>query len=289
MCIPNENLEHLLSIPIDELAHASKVRLEVVRDLEGLYLHFALSISEEIKANNRIGEPTRLILPVGPIGQYPLLVQICNQEGVGWQNVHTFNMDEYLDWQGRPLPLEHPLSFEGYMRREVFARLDPELRIPDEQIHFPNPLRLDEISRQIAEIGGIDTCYGGIGIHGHLAFNEPTISRWYKLTPDEFCQSLTRIVHLAPETIVMNSIRATAGNLTALPPMAVTLGMRDILAARRLRLYCQGGPWQRTILRIALLGDEDVDYPVTLAQNHPDYVIITDENTAHASVSSIAA
>ena len=94
---------------------------------------------------------------------------------------------------------------------------------------------------------------------------------------------------LAPETVVMNSIRATGGDLSALPPMAITLGMRDILASRRIRLYCQGGTWQRTILRIALLGEEDVDYPVTLLQNHPDFVIITDKNTAKSPKRSIAA
>jgi len=285
----NEHLESILSIPDDELASASKVHLEIVHDLESLYSLFARSIANEIKAHNEAREPTRLILPVGPTEQYPLLVQICNQERISWQNVHTFNMDDYLDWQGRSLSLEHPLSFEGYMQREVFAQLDPELRIPDKQIHFPNPRNLDRVSRQIADVGGIDTCYGGIGFHGHVAFNEPPISRWYKLTPDQFRQSLTRIVPLAPETVVMNSIRATGGNPTALPPMAVTLGMRDILAARRLRLYCQGGTWQRSILRIALLGEEDVDYPVTLLQNHPDYVIITDQNTAKAPIPLIAA
>ncbi|MGD8404461.1 MAG: hypothetical protein PVJ21_12420 [Anaerolineales bacterium] len=285
----NEHLDSILSIPADELSQASKVSLEILPDLDSLYLHFARSIADEIKANNATSAPTRLILPVGPIGQYPLLIEICNREGISWKNVHTFNMDDYLDWQGRPLPLNHPLSFEGYMRRDVFDKLDPELRIPEEQIHFPDPLNLDSISYQIKEDGGIDTCYGGIGIHGHIAFNEPPISRYYKLTPDEFRASLTRIVPLAPETIVMNSIRATGGNPAALPPMAVTLGMKDILASRRLRLYCQGGTWQRSILRIALLGDEDVDYPVTLAQEHPDYAIITDENTAQAPISSIAA
>ena len=285
----NEQLETILSIPDDLLARAGQVQLESVRDLDSLYLHFARNIANEIKAHNEAGEPTRLILPVGPIGQYPLLVQICNQEAISWQNVHTFNMDDYLDWQGRSLSLDHPLSFEGYMRREVFAQLDPALRIPDKQIHFPDPRNLDRVSQQIADLGGIDTCYGGIGYHGHVAFNEPPISRWYKLTPDQFRGSLTRIVPLAPETVVMNSIRATGGNPAALPPMAVTLGMRDILAARRIRLYCQGGTWQRTILRIALLGEEDVDYPATLLQSHPDYVIITDQETAQAPIPSIAA
>jgi len=287
--MPNEHLDQILSIPVEELAANSKVPLEIVQDLESLYLHFARSIANEIKARNQVGEPTRLILPVGPIGQYPLLVKICNREGISWQNVHTFNMDDYLDWQGRSLSLDHPLSFEGYMRREVFAQLDPALRIPDKQIHFPDPRNLDRVSQQIADLGGIDTCYGGIGYHGHVAFNEPPISRWYKLTPDQFRGSLTRIVPLAPETVVMNSIRATGGNPAALPPMAVTLGMRDILAARRIRLYCQGGTWQRTILRIALLGEEDVDYPATLLQSHPDYAIITDQNTAQAPIPSIAA
>ena len=163
------------------------------------------------------------------------------------------------------------------------------LRIPEDQVHFPDPRHLDAIVQRMAEVGGVDTCYGGIGYHGHLAFNEPPISRWYKLTPDEFRASLTRIVPLAPETIVMNSIRATGGNPAALPPMAVTLGMADILAARRLRLYCQGGAWQRSVLRIALLGEKDVDYPVTLAQGHPDYAIVTTQDTAQPPIPGIAA
>lgn len=287
--MPNEHLEPILSIPAENLAAASKVQFKLVQDLEHLYQHFARCIAEEIRTNNAIGKPTRLILPVGPIGQYPFLVEICNREEISWENVHSFNMDDYLDWQGRPLPLEHPLSFEGYMRHEVFDRLDPDLRIPQDQVHFPDPLQVDRISEKIEEVGGIDTCYGGIGYHGHVAFNEPPISRWYKLTPDEFRQSLTRIVKLAPETIVMNSIRATSGNSAELPPMAVTLGMKDILSARRIRLYCQGGAWQRTVMRIALLGEEDVDYPVTLLQDHPDYIIVSDDNTAQSPSPSIAA
>jgi glucosamine-6-phosphate deaminase len=277
-----------LSIPAEELPKLSKVRLEIVPDVPALYQHFARSIADEIQTRNAACSPTRLVLPVGPVGQYPLLVRICNQERISWRSVYTFNMDEYLDWQGRPLPLDHPLSFEGYMRRTLFDQLDPELCIPEDQIHFPDPLNLDWISQRIAKVGGIDTCYGGIGYHGHLAFNEPPISRWFKLTPDEFRASRTRIVALAPETIVMNSIRATGGNPASLPPMAVTLGMADILAARRLRLYCQGGAWQRTVLRLALLGNEDVDYPVTLAQGHPNYAIVATWDTAQPPVLSIA-
>jgi glucosamine-6-phosphate deaminase len=287
--MPNEQLDSILSIPADELPRRSKVGLEILPDLEGLYDHLARSIAAEIAGCSAAGQPARLILPVGPVDHYPRLVEICNRQGISWRHVHAFHMDDYLDWQGRPLPLDHPLSFEGFMRRTVYDCLDPALRVPEDQIYFPDPRRLDHISRRIAEVGGVDACYGGIGYHGHLAFNEPPISRWYKLTPDEFRASVTRIVALAPETVVMNSIRSTGGNPAALPPLAVTLGLADILAARRLRLYCHGGAWQRTVLRIALLGDEDVDYPVTLAQGHPDYTIVTTRDTAQPPMPEIAA
>ena len=269
-----------LFVPTADLPRVSRVGLEIVPDPLALHRHFARSIADEIQANNRAGRPTRLILPVGPTGQYPILARICNKERINWRSVHTFNMDEYCDWQGRAVPVTHPLSFEGIMHRMLFDALDPELRIPEEQAHFPDPLNLDCISALIRDMGGIDTCYGGIGYHGHVAFNEPPISRWYKLTCQEFRHSLTRIVPLAPETVVLNSIYATGGNPAALPPMAVTLGMADILASRRIRLYCNGGSWQRMVLRVALMADEAVDYPVTLLQGHPDYAIIADQDTA---------
>ena len=140
----------------------------------------------------------------------------------------------------------------------------------------------------IEAAGGIDTCYGGIGIHGHVAFNEAPLSRWHEVSAAEFKASRTRLLPLAEETVVMNGSRAVAGYLQALPPMAVTLGMAAILGARRIRLYCQGGTWQRAILRIARFGSprperyggEDVRYPVTLLRSHPDFAVISETQTA---------
>jgi glucosamine-6-phosphate deaminase len=275
-----ENLPNYLTIPAAELAQTCKVPLEILPDLPTLYHHFARSIADEILENNLQGNPTRLILPVGPLAQFPILADICNRERISWKNVFTFNMDEYCDWQGRAVPASHPLSFRRYIQKNLFDCLDPEIRIPNHHIHFPDPLNLEKISERIQEVGGIDSCYGGIGYHGHVAFNEAPISRWYKLTPDQFRNSLTRLVQLEPETIVMNSIRSTGGNPALMPPMAVTLGMKDIFNARRIRLYCQGGLWQRTVLRIALMGEESVEYPVTLLQRHSDYAIVTDQYTA---------
>ena len=182
MSVTPWNRSSQLFVPAADLPRVSRVRLEIVPDPLALHGHFARSIADEIQANNQVGRPTRLILPVGPTGQYPILARICNQERISWRNVHTFNMDEYCDWQGRAVPITHPLSFEGTMHRLLFDALDPGLRIPEEQAHFPDPLNLERISERIRDVGGIDTCYGGIGYHGHVAFNEPPISRWYKLT-----------------------------------------------------------------------------------------------------------
>jgi glucosamine-6-phosphate deaminase len=282
MKIPSQHL----TIPASKLAQASKIDLEILPDSQLLLAHMARSIANEIKTNNSAGKPTRLILPVGPIDQYPLLIQICNQEKISWKNVFTFNMDEYCDWQGRSIPFDHPLSFAGYMKKCVFDQLDGELQLPSSQIHFPDPLALDSISQRIEEIGGIDTCYGGIGYHGHIAFNEPPNTHWQEISVEQFRNSLTRVVPLSPDTIVMNSTWNTGGNPANIPPMAVTLGMKDILGSRRIRLYCSGGPWQRTVLRVALLSEMDVSYPVSLLQDHSDYAIFSDLETAQPAETS---
>lgn len=270
----------LMALPLDDLQKRSKVKFRLLADHEALMDDMARSMADEIKARNEQGLPTRLILPVGPVTQYPKLVAICNLERISWKNVFTFNMDEFLDWQGRPIPVDHPLSFEGFMRRTLLAALDPELSMPDDHAFFPNPFRIDEISEAIVRVGGIDCCYGGIGYHGHVAFNEPPISRWWTVTPAEMRASLTRVVVLGDDSVVVQSIHSSGGDSTAIPPMAVTLGMRDILASRKIRLYCAAGERHRAIFRISVAGDESVHYPSTLLQGHPDAEIVTDETTA---------
>lgn len=276
----NPHLDTWMRLPVERLQQEAKAPVCVVPDRAALYAAFAREIADEIKARNAAGEVTRLILPVGPIGQFPVLAELCNRERISWRNVWTFNMDEYCDWEGRSISLDHPLSFEGYMREQFFARLDPDLRIPEDQFFFPRIERIDEVSETIAKLGGIDSCYGGVGIHGHVAFNEPPISRFYQVSLKEFRNSRTRVLPLAPETMVMNSIRRAGGNFYTFPPMAITLGMKDILDSRRIRLYCDGGDWQKTILRIALLGAVSTHYPATLLQEHRDALITADADTA---------
>jgi len=263
--LSKEDMTRLLNMPVEEVDAWSPVKVELYDDSEGLYRAMARSMVDTIAENNRAGKVTTFIVPVGPTAQYPIAADISNQERVSWKNVWTFNMDEYLDWEGRPIPEDHPMSFHGSMKRALFDQLDAELRIPEEQRWFPDPFAPDAIDDKIAEVTGgegVDVCYGGIGEHGHIAFNEsPDLMAHYAhLTPEEFKNSKTRVLPLNPETLV----RALRSPLyTLCPPGAVTLGMRVILGAKRIELATGG-----VIARIAAMHPPSMDFPVTFIQEH---------------------
>lgn len=269
-----------MRLPVEELRRQAKTKFRLLPDIPSLLDDFARTLADEIRSRNARKEPTRLILPVGPVAQYRTLVEITNRERISWKNVWVFNMDEFLDWQGRPVPIDHPLSFEGFMRYRFFAHIDESLRIPAEQAMFPHPFHPDEISEKIRQVGGIDCCYGGVGYHGHVAFNEPPLSRWHRITVKQLRESLTRVVALGEDSIVVQSIHSSGGDSSAIPPMAVTLGMKDILASRKIRLYLAAGERHRAIFRIAVAGEVSVDYPATLVQGHPDAEVMIDEASA---------
>lgn len=282
--IDPEQLMRWMRIPSDELAAhpQARLRLRVLESAQAVIEDFARAVFEEIAANEAHGRPTRLIVPCGPKEPWPLLARWVNERRLSLRRVHMFHMDEHLDWQGRPLPLDSPFSFEGWWRRHFYDRIDPELNVPEGQRHFPTPYDLDGMARAIEAVGGIDTAYGGIGFHGHLAYNEPPLWPWLAVTAEAFRRSTTRVVFLNPDTLVAMAQREAGGALALVPPMAITLGMREILGARRIRLYSTTGPWKQTALRVALFGPVTVEYPVTFCQEHPDCVLTVDRATARS-------
>jgi len=263
----------LLKLNPEEVIKKAGDRLIVCEDLEELHLKFAEDIFNKIHKNNENNKPTNLILPIGPIGQYPFLVDMVKKNNLSLSNCRFFFMDEYCDESGFALKINHPLSFKRIAKATLLLPLK-EYGIEDSHIIFPNEENINNIRNKIVEIGGIDSCYGGIGVHGHIAFNEPNIN---------IATSNPRKVNLNKYTITINSIRANVGgNLENFPKEAYTIGMKQILEAKRIRLYCRNGSpydWANTILRIALFGEPGDDYPVTHIRNHPDYKIITDRDT----------
>ena len=258
----------------------AKVRIKIMETPDDVHRWAAEDMFEEVKQNNLKGYPTRWILPCGPTKQYKYFVDWVNRDHVSLQNVHVFHMDDNLDWQGRHLPLDHKFSYEGWMRRNFYDPIDPKLRIPEENRHFPSIYAIDEISQAIQDVGGVDTTYGGIGYRGHIAFNEPPRSPWYSVSPDEFRTSKTRILNLNDDTLIALSQRTSGGCSHAIPPMAITMGMKDLLAAKRMRLISDTGAWKRTVIRYLLFGPTSIEYPVSFVQDHPDVLVVVDRNTA---------
>jgi len=267
-------VRHLLSLSPDEVRRRAAERLIVCADVDALHRRMAEDLAAEIAAANAQDASLRLILPVGPIGGYPYLVELIAARRLSLARCWLFFMDEYCDADGNLLPPEHPLSFRGTMERLFFAPLRAQgSDLVPEQVIFPDQTNYARIPELIERLGGIQTCYGGIGIHGHLAFNEP----------ERGVASLSaRRVRLNDFTVTMNAIRANiGGNIACFPRYAYTLGMREILSAQRLRLYCRNDgalDWANTVLRLALFGTAGDDYPVTHIRGR-DYTIITDEAT----------
>jgi glucosamine-6-phosphate deaminase len=268
-----QEIRDLMNLTPDEVVDRAGEKLVVCDDLDALHQRFAEDIASEIRQQNELEMPTRLILPVGPTGQYPYLIKFIERDSVDLSNCWFFFMDEYCDAEGTALPPTHALSFQGIARREFLDNLDPSRGLIPDRVLFPSELNINELGQIIRNAGGIDTCYGGIGIHGHVAFNEPStgISR---LGP--------RRVKLNYFTVTINAIRAqVGGNLECFPREAYTLGISQVLGARRIRLYCRNGTpydWANTVLRLALFGTPGDDYPVTYIRNK-DYVITTDKDT----------
>src|SRR5690606_12103692 len=107
----------------------------------------------------------RVIVPCGPASWYAPFARIVNDEGISLRHVEVFHMDECLDWQGRMLPLSHPYSFQGTMRREFYDPINPVLSIPEHNRHWMTPGTIAEIERDLAARPA-DLVYGGWGQDG---------------------------------------------------------------------------------------------------------------------------
>jgi len=270
-----DEIHKLLKMSLAQVRLKAGSKLVVLKDIDALHRHFAESIAAEIKTNNAKGRKTKLILPVGPVGQYPILAQMINDQQISLKECWFFMMDEHCDDNGVALSPDHPLSFRHAFHESFASRVKRKLMIPARQLIFPDHLNVQTLKDGISAVGGIDTTYGGIGIHGHIAYNEPE---------SNVRESDPRLVYLNDCTRTINAIRAEiGGNLEGHPRKGVTLGMRQLLGAKRIRLYCRNGislDWANTVLRLSVFGKPGDDYPVTYIRDHKDYVVVTDEDTA---------
>lgn len=238
------------------------VRCRVVPGEWDVYFDMALTMYEEIVKNNAQGKPTVFIVPVGPTEQYPILAKLINSQCVSLKNVHFFNMDEYLITPTQRIDDGDKMSFHGRMQREFYDRVDPELVMPESQRHFPEPGQEAEYDRMIAELGGPDICFGGLGINGHVAFNEAAEAD-DPITADEFAALGTRVLRITRETRAINAFGYQRGDLAGMPEWCITVGMKPILSSRRVYIALNR-PWQNGPLKHVLLGEECPQWPSSL-------------------------
>lgn len=270
------------TIPARELGTGSHIQLELCDTEVDLYWKMAMEVAELIEANNAKGEETVMIVPYGPIGPYPRFVYLVNKKRVSLKNCWFINMDEYLDDHGNDLPASHPLSFHGGMDRILYSQIDAELNIPKPQRIFPESGNEGVILDLIHRHGKLDMCWGGVGITGHIAFNEPP-EPGEACTDEEFLARPTRVLKLARETRTINAYMNAGSDFDAIPETCITVGMKEIFMARKVRM-CMPRDWNAAMLRKALHGPVSCHVPCSLFQRHPDAKIYATVQAANTPV-----
>ena len=209
--------------------------------------------------------PFVLGLPTGssPLGVYSRLADMVKEGSVSFKNVVTFNMDEYVG-----LPREHEQSYWHFMWSNFFDHID----IPKENVHILNGMAEDleheceMYEEAIASFGGIDLFLGGIGVDGHLAFNEPYTS---------LC-SRTGVRALTTDTRIVNS-RFFGGDPEQVPAFALSVGVGTVTDARQVLILINGHAKARA-LAARVEGGVSQKWTCSALQTHPDAIIACDES-----------
>lgn len=266
-----------LTVGPDQLGRGVPVKFRVCGDMQDIAKDIAQVMLQTVTQAQEQGRGATLIVPVGPVDQYPVLAEMINQRRCDCRDVMVINMDEYLTDDDRWVDMDHPLGFRGFMNRRFYDLIDPELAPRLENRVFPDPADPEAIQRAIDHRGGVDACFGGIGINGHIAFNEPP-EPGESMSVEDFAALGTRVLSLSRETRTINSV-TVGGEISIVPRRAITVGMKEILASRRLRFYCNR-PWQRGVVRRVLHGPLTSACPASFLRTHPDAEITVAEFVA---------
>lgn len=209
-------------------------------------------------------KPFVLGLPTGstPLGMYNELIKLYQAKKVSFENVVTFNMDEYIG-----LEPTHPQSYHYFMQENFFKHVN----LKQENIHLLNGMTRDfakecsEYEREMRKLGGVNLFIGGVGEDGHIAFNEPFSS----LT------SRTRIKTLTESTIKANS-RFFDNDISKVPTMALTVGVGTIMDAREVMILVTGKK-KADALKHGIEGAVSHVWTISELQRHPHGIIVCDK------------
>ena len=274
-------LRRWCAIPAEKLlGHPElRVRYRQVADSMELGALMAKELVEVIQENNKQGRATRAIVPCGPTCWYEPFRLLVNTRAISLKGLHVFHMDECLDWQGKPLPTGHPYNFKTFMERHFYGGIRPELAVPEGQRYWLLPATMEQVRVAINE-APVDITVGGWGQDGHVAYNQARRHPFHHATLEDLANSSIRIQENNIDTILALAHRTFGAAYQFVPPMSITLGMRECLSAKKVRVYSDTGAWKQTALRVALFSEPTPEYPMTLLQTHPDAIITATLETA---------
>jgi glucosamine-6-phosphate deaminase len=256
--------EEVQLLPIEKLSDRSDVSINILPDYDTLYDAVADVMVATVKEKK--GEKVTMILPVGPMEQYPRFAKKVKENNIDCRNLWTFNMDEFIGRNGRTVPESHPMSFKAEMAENFYDLIHPDLRMPLEQMYFPRHDNMDQIDEAFDKHAedGVDLCLAGVGPEGHFAFNEDPNYGHIEVTEEEFLADRTRLVIVKSSTVDMDALAAGCGDRSAVPPFAVTIGPHDVLRAKRTEVIFFAGKFNRTALREVLFRTPTMRFPGSL-------------------------
>jgi glucosamine-6-phosphate deaminase len=170
------------------------------------------------------------------------------------------------------------------MEAHFYGPIERDLSVPEENRNWLSGSNIDAIRDKI-RAAPIDITYGGWGQDGHVAYNQARRHPFSRVTLDDLRNSTIRLQENNLDTILALAQRTFGGAWQFVPPMSVTLGMRECLSASKVRLFSDTGAWKQTALRVALFGPITPEYPITLLQEHPDALITATIATAAHAIS----
>jgi len=243
--------------------------------LESFYLAEALEYIEAWRQATP-SRPAGICGPIGPTEQLPLVAQLVNSLEISLKNAHFWGMDEWVK-DGKEVPESHPLSFARADRELCFNRIKPELRMPEENIHFPKADSIAAYSASFDKIRCV-TMQGGQGDVKHWAFNDP-FKREGKYvdeppSPEEFRQLSTRVVNLHPVTLMQNARTSGGGYVVGVPTQAITVGPVETWKAEKVSIWQAGNHDNPFGMRLTafMISKKIVDtsVPMSLLADHPN-------------------
>lgn len=216
-------------------------------------------IIEKVQSSSRF--TLGLATGATPIGTYEKLIEAHKHSGVSYQHVQTFNLDEYVGLAG-----SHPESYHYFMEQHLFKHID----IPRQNIHLLDGMAPDleaecaHYEQLIQEAGGIDLQLLGIGVNGHIGFNEP-------FTPFD---SKTHVTQLTKETKEANA--RYFGSPELVPSKAMTMGIGTIMQSKSIILLISGTN-KAEILAKLLQSEVTEAIPASILKTHPQVTLIADK------------